>query len=40
MNTMAERIAKVRSDQLKTMNDLDSLEKNTAEQIKRMEEKK
>jgi hypothetical protein len=39
-NTMAERIAKVRSDQLKTMNDLDSLEKNTAEQIKRMEEKK
>ncbi len=40
MNTMAERIAKVRSDQLKTMDDLDSLEKNTAEQIKRMEEKK
>ena len=40
VNNMAERIAKVRSDQLKTMNDLDSLEKNTAEQIKRMEEKK
>lgn len=40
MNTMAERIAKVRSDQLKTMNDLDTLEKNTAEQIKRMEDKK
>jgi hypothetical protein len=40
MNTMAERIAKVRSDQLRTMDDLDSLEKNTAEQIKRMEEKK
>ena len=40
MNTMAERIAKVRSDQLKTIDDLDSLEKNTAEQIKRMEEKK
>ena len=39
-NNMAERIAKVRSDQLKTMSDLDSLEKNTAEQIKRMEEKK
>ena len=39
-NTMAERMAKVKSDQLKTMNDLDSLEKNTAEQIKRMEEKK
>jgi hypothetical protein len=39
-NNMAERMAKVRSDQLKTMNDLDSLEKNTVEQIKRMEEKK
>ena len=39
-NNMAERMAKVRSDQLKTMNDLDSLEKNTAEQIKSMEEKK
>jgi hypothetical protein len=39
-NSMAERMAKVRSEQLKTMSDLDSLEKNTAEQIKRMEEKK
>lgn len=39
-SNMAERMAKVRSDQLKTMNDLESLEKNTAEQIKRMEEKK
>ena len=39
-NNMAERMAKLRSEQLKTMSDIESLEKNTAEQIKRMEEKK
>ncbi len=39
-NSMAERMAKLRSEQLKTMSDIESLEKNTAEQIKRMEEKK
>jgi hypothetical protein len=33
-------MAKLRSEQLKTMSDIESLEKNTAEQIKRMEEKK
>lgn len=39
-NNMAERMAKVRSDQLKTINDLDSLEKSTVEKIKRMEQEK